>query len=61
MGRLAFQILDQQHQEWFIDILLPHIRRPLIQQKAKSQPEALEIEMKLEALLAGDTEGMAQA
>jgi hypothetical protein len=38
MGRLAFQILDQQHQEWFIVGLLPHIWRPLIQQKVTSQP-----------------------
>jgi hypothetical protein len=49
MGRLTFQIPDQQHQEWFIAGLLPHIRRPLIQQKVTSQPEALEIAMKLEA------------
>jgi hypothetical protein len=34
MGILTFQILDQQHQEWFIAGLLPHIRRPLIQHKA---------------------------
>jgi hypothetical protein len=60
MGRLTFQIPDQQHQEWFIAGLLPHIRRPLIQQKVVSQPEALEIAMKLEASLTGDTGGMAQ-
>jgi hypothetical protein len=38
MGRLNFQIPDQQHQEWFIAGLLPHIRRPLIQQKVMSHP-----------------------
>jgi hypothetical protein len=31
MARLTFYILDQQHQEWFITGLLPHIRRSLIQ------------------------------
>jgi hypothetical protein len=36
MGRLTFQISDQQHQEWFIAGLLPHIHRPLIQQKVAS-------------------------
>jgi hypothetical protein len=60
MGRLMFQILDQQHQEWFIVRLLPHIQRPLIQQKVTSQPEVLEIAMKLEASLTGDTGGMTQ-
>jgi hypothetical protein len=25
MGRLTFQIHDQQHREWFIVVLLPHI------------------------------------
>jgi hypothetical protein len=60
MGRLTFQILDQQHQEWFIARLLPHIHRPLIQQKVVSQSEALEITMKLEASPVGDSGGMAQ-
>jgi hypothetical protein len=60
MGRLTFQIPDQQHQEWFIAGLLPHIHRPLIQQKVVSQPEALEIAMKLEASPVGDSGGMVQ-
>jgi hypothetical protein len=60
MGRLNFQIPDQQHQEWFIAGLLPHIHRPLIQQKVVSQPEALEIAMKLESSPVGDSGGMAQ-
>jgi hypothetical protein len=60
MGRLTFQILDQQHREWFIAGLLPHIHFPLIQQKVVSQPEALEIVMKLEASPVGDGGGMAQ-
>jgi hypothetical protein len=44
MGILTFQIPDQQHQEWFISRLLPHIRRSVIQQKVTLQLEALEIE-----------------
>jgi hypothetical protein len=60
MGRLTFQIPDQQHQGWFIARLLPHIRRPMIQQKVMSQLETLNIAMKLEASPAGDTRGMAQ-
>jgi hypothetical protein len=48
MGRLTFHIPYQQLQEWFIAGLLPHIRRPLIQQKVALHPEALEIAMKLE-------------
>jgi len=60
MGRLTFYILDQQHQEWFIAWILPHIHNPLIQQKVVSQPEELEIEMKLESSHVGDSGGMAQ-
>jgi hypothetical protein len=60
MGRLTFHIPDKQHQEWFIAGLLSHIHCPLTQQKVTSQPEALEITMKLEASLVGDGIGMAQ-
>jgi hypothetical protein len=60
MGRLTFHIPDRKHQEWFIAGLLPHIHRPLIQQKVKSQPEALEIAMKLESSPVGDNGWMAQ-
>jgi hypothetical protein len=31
MGRLTFKIIDQQHREWLIVGLLPHIHGPLIQ------------------------------
>jgi len=55
MGRLTFQIPYQQHIEWFIYGLLPHIQSPLIQQKVMLHTEALEITMKLEASPAGDT------
>jgi hypothetical protein len=46
--------------EWFIVGLLPHIRGPLIQKKVTSHPEALEISMKMEASLIGDSGAMAQ-
>jgi hypothetical protein len=29
-GRLTFQIPDEQNKEWFIDVLLPHIRVPMM-------------------------------
>jgi hypothetical protein len=60
MGRMTFQIPDQQHQEWSIAGLLPHIHMPLIQHKVASQPEALEIAMKLESSPVGDSGGIAQ-
>jgi hypothetical protein len=60
MGMLTFQIPDQQHGEWFIARLLSHIHSPLIQKKVASQPEALEIAMKLEASPVEDSGGMAQ-
>jgi hypothetical protein len=60
MGILTFHIPYQQHQEWFISRLLPHIRGTLIQQKVASQPEDLEIAMKLEASPIGDSGGMAK-
>jgi hypothetical protein len=60
-GHLSFQIPDEQHKEWFIVALLPHIRVPLMQQKVASQAEALEISMKLEATPVGESSpGMSQ-
>jgi hypothetical protein len=35
-GRLTFQIPDEHKKEWFIIVLLPHIRVPLMQQKIAS-------------------------
>jgi hypothetical protein len=52
-GHLSFQILDEQHKEWYISSLLPHIRVPVMQQKVASQDEALDISMKLEATPVG--------
>ena len=41
LGQVSFEFPAQQHQEWFIATLLPHIRLPLMQQKVTSQSEAL--------------------
>jgi hypothetical protein len=61
IGRLTFQIPDEQNKEWFIVALLPHIRVPLMQQKIASQAEALEIAMKLESTPMGESSsGMSQ-
>jgi hypothetical protein len=60
IGRLAFQILYQQHKELFIEGLFPHIQFLLIQYKVVSHLEALEIAMKLESSPIGDFGGMAQ-
>jgi hypothetical protein len=60
MGRLTFQIPDQQHQEWFIAVLLPYIHRSMIKQKVVLQREALDIAMKLESSPIGDGGGMVQ-
>ena len=49
-----------QHKEWFITAMLPHIQTPLMQQNIVSQTEFLEITMKLESSLIGETSvGMA--
>ena len=49
MAKVSFGMSDIQHKEWFITVLVPHIRMPLMQQKIATQSEALEIAMKLEA------------
>ena len=49
LGQANFVFPTQQHQEWFIAVLLPHIRLPLMQEKVTSLSEALEIVMRLEA------------
>ena len=61
LDQVSFDIAPQQHQEWFIATLLPHIRLPQMEQKVASQAEALEIVMKLEASPIAETSvGMAQ-
>jgi hypothetical protein len=49
MGRLTFQIPNQQNKECFIIGVLPHIHSALIQKKVTAQYKAIEINMKLEA------------
>jgi len=61
MDRLTFQIPSQQHKEWFIATLLPHIKLPMVQQKLASPAEALEETTRMEASLVGESStGMAQ-
>lgn len=55
MDRLTFYILSQQHKEWFIVALLPHIRLPLVQQKVAIPAEALEESIRMESSLAGES------
>ena len=49
LSQVSVDIDVQQHREWFIVALLPHIRLSLMQQKVASQAETLEIAMNLEA------------
>ncbi len=61
MDKLTFQIPAQQHNEWFIVALAPHIRIPLCQQRLASQAEALEATIRLQASPIGESSaGMAQ-
>jgi len=55
---LIFHIIDEEHREWFVGGLLSHISFPLTQQKVTSQPEELEIVMKLEVSHVGYGVGM---
>ena len=36
MDKVSFHMSDVQHKEWFIVVLLPHIRGPLMQQNIES-------------------------
>ena len=60
LDQVSFTIGPEQHKEWFIAALLPHIRTPLMQQNVADQQEALEIAMKLETAPVGDNSGIAQ-
>jgi len=56
-----FALPEQQHKEWFITAMMPHIRLPLCQQKLKTQAEALEASIRMEASPVGESgAGMAQ-
>ena len=60
LNQVSFTIGPENHKEWFIAALLPHIRTPLMQQKVAYQQEALEIAMKLETAPVQDNYGIAQ-
>jgi hypothetical protein len=61
LGQVNFEFPPQQHQEWFVTALLPHIQLPLMQQKVTLQSEAPEITMRLEASpVSNSTMGMDQ-
>ena len=60
LDQVNFTIGPAHHKEWFIAVLLPHIRTPLMQQKVADQQEALEIAMKLETAPVEDNYGIAQ-
>ena len=46
--------------EWFIAMLLPHLRMPMSHQNFESQEKAVEADMKLEAAPWEDTSGVQQ-
>jgi len=54
MDQLTFQIPSQQHKEWFITALFPHIRLPSVQQKVSTLAKALEAAIRMEASLIGE-------
>ena len=60
LDQVSFTIGLEQHKEWFVVALLPHIRTPLVQQKVADQQEALEITMKFETAPMGDNSGISQ-
>ena len=61
MAKVSFQMSNVQHKESFIVALIPHIHVSLMQQKRTSHSEALDLAMKLEASLVGETSaGMMQ-
>ena len=49
IDQVSFEFAPEQHKEWFIAVLLPHIRLPLMQQKLQMRDDTLEMAMKLEA------------
>ena len=55
MAKVSFHMSNVEHKYWFITSLLPHIQVPLMQHNIVSQFEALELAMKLEASLVGET------
>jgi len=48
-------LMDGQHREWFVALLLPHLRVALSQHKIMTQAEALEIAMRLHEMSMQDS------
>ena len=48
IDQVSFEFAPEQHKEWFIVALLPHIRLPLMQKIICTYNEELEMAMKLE-------------
>lgn len=55
MGQANFQISDGLHKEWYMVVLLTHLRLLLSKQNIGRQAQALEIKIKLEASLVQET------
>ena len=51
----GFEYDDRKHTEWFITMLLPHLRTPMSHQTFESQENVVEVAMKLEAAPREDT------
>ena len=54
MARVSFDMSDIKHKEWFIAASVPHIQKPLMEQKIATHSKDLEIAMKLEASHVGE-------
>ena len=60
IDQVSFEFAPEQHKEWLIAALLPHIRLLLMRQKLQMQDDTLDMAMKLEASpLAESSTGMA--
>ena len=55
LSHVSFDTDAQKHREWFIAVLLPHIRLSLMQQKVILQAKVLEITMKFKASSIAET------
>ena len=51
----GFEYDDRKHMEWFIAMLLPHLRIPMSHQTFESQEKDVEVAMKLEVAPIEDT------
>ena len=51
----GFEYDNRQHMEWFIAMLLPHLRTPISHQTFESPEKTVEVAMKLEVAPREDT------